>query len=281
VDLDSTDASGTVEKQKMKGLLTIFIWLIVASLSAQPAAPIPSNPGGAPGSDLSPTNGLPLSGETRTLIQQLESDLEQLQPLLALTRAAPGGPENPPIGIGFNPFYPGVPPHPVPNAGRLLAGNFGQNFGVNYSQNFSTLNSVTPPGVTPMPPADVNSPFLPFVFSSPAAPPNPSAAPTPTGNAAPNAPLGTNELILLNNLELVLQDVQANVQELLPRLDRLAASGGATANGPGGTGLNNPGANGFAAPLNGQFATPLSNQFATPLSNGFTRPLTNRGGQLR
>ncbi|MDB6018844.1 MAG: hypothetical protein JWR19_3333 [Pedosphaera sp.] len=41
----------------------------------------------------------------------------------------------------------------------------------------------------------------------------------------PTHPLGTNEIILLTTLESVLQDVQGNIQELLPRLDQLAAAG--------------------------------------------------------
>ncbi|MDB6111469.1 MAG: hypothetical protein JWR69_3219 [Pedosphaera sp.] len=263
----------------MKGLIAILIWLIVVSLSAQPVAPFPPAPG--PLGSL-PTNGLPLPGETRALIQQLQSDIEQLHPLLALANGGSGIPESAPIGYPFNPFYPGVPPHPVPNAGQLLATNLGQNFGVNYGQDFSGLTSVTPPGVTPMPPPKANSPFLPFPFTSPAPPP-------PTATPAPNAPLGTNELILLNNLELALQGVQADIQELRLRLERLAPGERATANGSGSAALNNPGASGliaspsgpFGQSLRNGFGAPLSNQFATPLSNQFATPLTNGNGHLR
>src|SRR5438552_6990661 len=109
----------------MKGLIAILILLIVVSLSAQPTAPFPAG-SGASGS--LPTNGLPLSAETRALVQQLQLDLDQLAPLLTVANSGAGSPESAPIVYPFNPFYPGVPPHPVPNAGQLRATNLGQNF---------------------------------------------------------------------------------------------------------------------------------------------------------
>src|SRR4051812_31470632 len=100
----------------MKGLLAILAWLIVLPLAGQPAGPLTSNPGGAPGPGSLPTNGLPLSAETRALIEHLQADVEQLQPLLALANSGAGVPNNGPPPNGLVPYLIPEPPpaHPVP-----------------------------------------------------------------------------------------------------------------------------------------------------------------------
>jgi hypothetical protein len=283
----------------MKGLLAILTWLIVLPLAGQPVTSLPPNPGGPPGLDSFPTNGLPLSPEARALIEKLQFDIEQLHPLLALANGESGIPNNAPLENGLVPYLipEPPPPHPVPNFGKSFAGNFSQNFSVNLGQNFSTLTTVTPPGVTPLLPPNANLQLFPFPIAAPPSPPPSPAEATPP---ASRMRLSQNELMLLHDLEMLLQEAEADIQELLPRLDRRASrdaipnsSGGAARASPdqpgvGSAGFNNPNANGSAPPWSGQFAQPvrngfatsLSNQFATPLSNQFAHPLTNGASQL-
>src|SRR4051812_3801101 len=68
-------------KNKMKGFLAILTWLIVLPLAGEPVTSLPPGLGGAPSQDALPTNGLALPPGTRTLIEKLQFDIEQLHPL--------------------------------------------------------------------------------------------------------------------------------------------------------------------------------------------------------
>jgi hypothetical protein len=137
------------------------------------------------------TNGLVLPEDVQLLIQDLRVNMSQVAPLLAILNgenpAAEPDTENP----ANRPSGPVASSQPAPN--------FGRNFGHSAAQNLGQNSGVTP-----------------------GAPPAPLVVPAPTPATATPGASGTNGVALVYALGAALEDVQADLQELLPRLALLA-----------------------------------------------------------
>lgn len=189
----------------MKRLLVMFGFGCAITVAAQEPNPFPAGLGGVMTLNQLETNPLPASAETRTLARQLQVDLEQLGPLLnrlSGTTPAPNS-ETPPVPPPFE-VPPGSPAaYPPPLVGHNLGANYGQNLAQDLSQSVATP---TPPpvGTPPLPNGPTGLP---------------PASPNNNGNTAPPRPLSQADQIVLSTTESLMQDVQANIRELLPRLD--------------------------------------------------------------
>ena len=189
---------------KMKHWITIVMALVALFFAAQEArgreAQTPPNSqsfqqpfsAGQLDTNIFNTNGLVLPEDVQLLVQDLRVNISQAAQLLAILNG-----ENPAVGPDAeNPANPttvsGASSQSVPNSGRSFAQNLGHNLG----QNFGAV-----PGSPPAPP--------------PAA---------PTALAPPSTPgtSGTNGAALVYALGAALEDMQADLQELLPRLALLA-----------------------------------------------------------
>ena len=242
----------------MRAFSVIFISLAALSAAAQTPNPPELNSG--------ITNALP--EDVRLLMQDLQVNVRRLVPAFAILQDMTNVADNAAL-------TPTVSPATAQNLGRNCSSPVvSQNVATNLGQNFSGSGAVFP-----------NS-----------APPAPNGA-TTVFPLAPNQ-FRANRTDFMNALGLVLEDVQADIQELLPRLAQLngltgaanpaAGSGGLGNSSLGGTssgaaaqqfsGFVEPLTNSFARPLSNRFATPLTNSFATPLTNGFGQPLTNGFG---
>jgi hypothetical protein len=179
---------------KMKQQIAILISLAVLIFMSQSAGgqgtPLPSNarslqlpvPGGQLDTNIFNTNGLVVPADVQLLIQDLKVNMSQLGPLMAVLNG-----ENPTNGP--NAQSP-VNASPASAAPGQSAQNFGQNFGQNSGQNLGQ-NLGTLPGALPTSPA-------------------------------PAPDTGSNGVALVYALGAVLEDVQADLQELLPRLASMA-----------------------------------------------------------
>ncbi|GEM_PF-6327819 len=178
--------------QLKRETFAVLVWTLVLPLCAQ-TSPLPSSAAQA-------TNGLPLSDDTRALIQRLQFDLNQLRPLLAA--AANGQQQNP--TASEPPLLP-----PQPNLGVTLASPpLGKNLATDLSQNLG-VNLASPPA-----------------GFAPRQPPAPQAPPSATAAATTSNTLSPDESTLLISLQSALADAQESIREILPRLDQLPVGAG-------------------------------------------------------
>jgi hypothetical protein len=183
---------------------------------AQNSAPAPPQlpPGGPLDTNIFNTNGLVVPSDVKLLIQDLRSNLDQVNPLLSI------------------------------------------------------LNGETPTNA-------------PATGASPAAPPTPPL--TPTGPTPSGDNTTTNNSPLVYSAGALLENVQSDLDALLPRLAAMVGhtnyagyNGGTTDSSPPTPpdDANSP----FPTPLSNNITPPLTNAFAPPLIQGFAPPLDGAAG---
>jgi hypothetical protein len=245
------------------------------------------------------TNGISgLPDDVILLIRDLQINTEQLRPILAAITGGSFQPGGVGFGGGGTNFSGNSTNFNTASGGAIsnqsAGGNFGTVGGANFSsqagQNLSSSSAVPAGGTTPA------SPSTGVGFSSTVQPRSMTRAQTgfaaaggtgnqigtgtgfgASGSVSGGTQLPPAQLALLGNLQLVLQDVQMDAQELLPRLAQLTG-GNVFTNGTGGIG-DQSGTNSGFGNLTNTFGAPLTNSFGQPLSNNFSAPASNFFGQ--
>jgi hypothetical protein len=227
------------------------------------------------------TNGISgLPDDVILLVRDLQINVEQLRPILAAISGSsfePGG-----VGMGG-----GATNFNTASGGAISNQSAGQNFGTvggaNFSsqagRNISSSSAVAAGGTAPaatVQPRAINRAQTGFAAAGGAGSQiGTGAGFGANGNVSGGTQLTPGQLALLGNLQLVLQDVQIDAQELLPRLAQLTG-GNVFTNGTGGLG-DQSGTNGGFGNLTNTFAPPLTNNFGQSPSNGVGIPFTSPG----